>query len=200
MNMNSTQSESSRQRAATRTQRTGEGHCDWRSRSPPLRACSRRVGRSGSRAQAKRMYDRLDRHAAYAGIARRSRGSAVAATRSPPRCTCWTTTDAHSSAVLQRHAEELRDAVDQPRSDVFVPLNDYTATVIGMVRDDVDFRTRAVRRHRSTSARRSARRTRPPNNAHYEALESKQRRSARRAAVRRRSQRSTACRQMRPPA
>ena len=24
---------------------------------------------------------------------------------------------------------------------MFVPLNDYTATVIGMVRDDVDFRT-----------------------------------------------------------
>ena len=54
---------------------------------------------------------------------------------------------------------------------MFAPLNDYTATVIGMVRDDVDFRGmlsddivyvgRASRPAYSTTS-----------NAHYEAMES----------------------------
>jgi hypothetical protein len=50
---------------------------------------------------------------------------------------------------------------------VFVPLNDYTATVIGIVRDDIDFR-RVERRHFYTVSG-----VNPPysttSNAHYEA-------------------------------
>jgi hypothetical protein len=62
---------------------------------------------------------------------------------------------------------------------VFVPLNDYTATVIGMVRDDVPFNTvlsadivytgRARRRLPAYS---------PTNNDHYEQLERTWRRPA----------------------
>ena len=46
---------------------------------------------------------------------------------------------------------------------VFVPLNDYTATVIGMVRDNVPFNTLAERRHHLHRRRRrpASRPTRP---------------------------------------
>ena len=55
---------------------------------------------------------------------------------------------------------------------VFAPLNDYTATVIGMVRDDADFRGAAFRRHRLYRQRHLAGLLERPSNAHYEALES----------------------------
>jgi hypothetical protein len=57
-------------------------------------------------------------------------------------------------------------------ADVFAPLNDYTATVIGMVRDDVDFRqvlTGDVLYVADNSVNVPAYST--TNNAHYEALE-----------------------------
>ncbi|MFQ3251444.1 MAG: hypothetical protein ACI9O6_003294 [Glaciecola sp.] len=57
--------------------------------------------------------------------------------------------------------------------DVFAPLNDYTATVIGMVRDDVDFRqvlTGDILYIANSSANAPSYSTN--NNAHYEALES----------------------------
>ena len=54
---------------------------------------------------------------------------------------------------------------------IFAPLNDYTATVIGMVRDDLDFRgvlsEDIVYVGQGTSPAYS-----PSSNAHYEALES----------------------------
>ncbi len=56
--------------------------------------------------------------------------------------------------------------------DAFVPLNDYTATVIGMIRDDADFRTllsadlQYVGRDGTVAAAPSA-----SNNDHYEQLE-----------------------------
>ena len=55
---------------------------------------------------------------------------------------------------------------------VFAPLNDYTATVIGMVRDDVPFNTALSADILYVGQRRHAGRTRPTNNDHYEALES----------------------------
>ena len=61
---------------------------------------------------------------------------------------------------------------------VFAPLNDYTATVIGMVRDDVPFNTAAVGRHplygRAASV---ARPYSPTNNDHYAAAERPERRT-----------------------
>ena len=62
---------------------------------------------------------------------------------------------------------------------VFAPLNDYTATVIGMVRDDVDFNTvlsdDILYTGRGGLAGVPAYST--TNNAHYDALETQQRRT-----------------------
>ena len=57
-----------------------------------------------------------------------------------------------------------------PRS-VFVPLNDYTATVIGMVRDDVDFSTVLSADVLYTSNAPGAPAYSPANNDHYQYLE-----------------------------
>ena len=47
-----------------------------------------------------------------------------------------------AARLLQRHAEELRACPGPTATQtVFAPLNDYAATVIGMVRDDVPFNT-----------------------------------------------------------
>lgn len=57
--------------------------------------------------------------------------------------------------------------------DVFAPLNDYTATVIGMVRDDIDFRlilSGDILYTANTSAGAPAYSV--SNNLHYESLES----------------------------
>ena len=55
---------------------------------------------------------------------------------------------------------------------VFAPLNDYVATVIGMVRDDVPFNQAALRGHPLRRQRRLACRAySPANNDHYAALE-----------------------------
>ena len=48
--------------------------------------------------------------------------------------------------LLQRHAEELAVPWTNRDQTVFAPLNDYIATVIGMVRDDVAVQHRAVGR------------------------------------------------------
>src|SRR5690606_3683794 len=56
---------------------------------------------------------------------------------------------------------------------VFAPLNDYTATVIGLVRDDADFRTALYDDVIYTSNASGL----PPysisNNSHYEAIENR---------------------------
>jgi hypothetical protein len=57
-----------------------------------------------------------------------------------------------------------------PRS-VFVPLNDYTATVIGMVRDDVDFSTVLSADLLYTSSVQGAPAYSPANNDHYQYLD-----------------------------
>jgi hypothetical protein len=54
---------------------------------------------------------------------------------------------------------------------VFVPLNDYTATVIGMVRDDVDFSTVLSADLLYTSSAQGAPAYSPANNDHYQYLE-----------------------------
>ena len=53
---------------------------------------------------------------------------------------------------------------------VFVPLNDYVATVIGMIRDDVDFRTVLSADLQYVGSGVSPAPA-PNNNSHYEALE-----------------------------
>ncbi len=79
---------------------------------------------------------------------------------------------------------------------VFAPLNDYVATFIGMVRDDVDFNTALSADLHLHRAAVSARPPRPTNNAHYENAETNAVNLFTAAARRPRSRR---CRASRPP-
>ena len=78
---------------------------------------------------------------------------------------------AHSSSFYSTTLKNFATPWTNRDQTVFAPLNDYTATVIGMVRDDVDFRSvlsadlvyvgQGISPAYSTTS-----------NAHYEALES----------------------------
>jgi hypothetical protein len=93
-----------------------------------------------SRAQAKRMYDRLvgtpPTPALLDDLESRVAADKVAAgmymlDKSSPRSSQFYTTTLKNFATPWTNRDQT----------VFAPLNDYVATVIGMVRDDVDFRT-----------------------------------------------------------
>src|SRR5262245_19361786 len=93
-----------------------------------------------SRAQAKRMYDRLvgtpPTPALLDDLESRVAADKVAAglymlDKSSPRSSQFYTTTLKNFAMPWTNRDQT----------VFAPLNDYVATVIGMVRDDVDFRT-----------------------------------------------------------
>lgn len=93
-----------------------------------------------SRAQAKRMYDRLvgtpPTPALLDDLEQRVAADKVAAglymlDPSSPRSSQFYTTTLKNFATPWTNRDQT----------VFAPLNDYTATVIGMIRDDVDFRT-----------------------------------------------------------
>ena len=77
---------------------------------------------------------------------------------------------AHSSAFYSTTLKNFATPWTNRDQTVFAPLNDYTATVIGMVRDDVDFRTSLsadlVYIGQGVSPAYS-----PANNDHYVALE-----------------------------
>ena len=82
---------------------------------------------------------------------------------------------------------------------VFAPLNDYTATVIGMVRDDVPFNTLLSADILYVGGRRAPAYS-PANNDHYQALEISDVDLKTRAACTRRSRSLTGCRRTRRPA
>jgi len=93
-----------------------------------------------SRAQAKRMYDRLvgtpPTPALLDDLESRVAADKVAAglymlDKSSPRSSQFYTTTLKNFATPWTNRDQT----------VFAPLNDYVATVIGMVRDDADFRT-----------------------------------------------------------
>jgi hypothetical protein len=93
-----------------------------------------------SRAQAKRMYDRLvgtpPTPVLLDDLEQRVAADKVAAglymlDASSPRSSQFYTTTLKNFAMPWTNRDQT----------VFAPLNDYVATVIGMVRDDVDFRT-----------------------------------------------------------
>src|SRR6185436_3411034 len=93
-----------------------------------------------SRAQAKRMYDRLvgtpPTPALLDDLESRVAADKVAAgmymlDKSSPRSSQFYSTTLKNFATPWTNRDQT----------VFAPLNDYVATVIGMVRDDVDFRT-----------------------------------------------------------
>ena len=122
-----------------------------------------------SRAQAKRMYDRLvgtpPTPALLDDLEARVAADKVAAglymlDPSSPRSSQFYTTTLKNFATPWTNRDQT----------VFAPLNDYTATIIGMVRDDADFRgilsDDVVYVGSGTSPAYS-----PASNAHYEALE-----------------------------
>jgi len=108
-----------------------------------------------------------------------------------------------AASTTSRRLEELRDAVDANRDQTGVrrPLNDYVATVIGMVRDGRAFNccSRGHPLHRVAGLRRVS----PVlvlSNAHYEALEATGREPEVRRLVRTTRPRARASRPRRPPA
>lgn len=123
-----------------------------------------------SRRQAKRMYDRLvgtpPAPALLDDLEQRVATDKVAAALYMLRSDL-----PHSSSFYSTTLKNFATPWTNRDQTVFAPLNDYTATVIGMVRDDVDFRTAlsadVVYVGQGVSPAYSA-----TSNAHYEALES----------------------------
>jgi hypothetical protein len=123
-----------------------------------------------SRRQAKRMYDRLTgtppSPALLTDLEARVASDKVAAAMY-----MLDKNQARSSAFYSTTLKNFATPWTNRDQTVFAPLNDYTATVIGMVRDDVDFRTALsadlVYIGSGVSPAYS-----PTNNDHYVALES----------------------------
>ncbi len=125
---------------------------------------------AGSREQAKRMYDRLTgtppAPALLDDLTNRVNSDPLAAA-----LYMMDATSARSNGFYSVTLKNLATPWTNRDQTVFAPLNDYTATVIGMVRDDKDFRgilsdDILYIGNGSTPAYSAS------SNAHYEALES----------------------------
>ena len=123
-----------------------------------------------SRRQAKRMYDRLTGTPPSAALLN-DLETRVASDKVAAAMYMLDKTQARSSAFYSTTLKNFATPWTNRDQTVFAPLNDYTATVIGMVRDDVDFRTALsadlVYIGSGVSPAYS-----PTNNDHYVALES----------------------------
>jgi hypothetical protein len=125
---------------------------------------------AGSREQAKRMYDRLTGTPPAPALL----DDLTNRVTSDPQAAALYMLDASSARSSGFYSVTLKNfATPWTNRDqtVFAPLNDYTATVIGMVRDDKDFRgvlfDDVLYVSPGTTPAYSA-----TSNAHYEALES----------------------------
>jgi hypothetical protein len=123
-----------------------------------------------SRRQAKRMFDRLTGTPPSPALLSQL-DPMVAADPVDAALFMMDSTQLHSSAFYSVTLKNFATPWTNRDQTVFAPLNDYTATIIGMVRDDADFRgilsDDIVYVGTGTSPAYS-----PLNNAHYEALES----------------------------
>jgi hypothetical protein len=123
-----------------------------------------------SRRQAKRMYDRLTGTPPSPTLLN-DLETRVATDKVAAAMYMLDKNQAHSSAFYSTTLKNFATPWTNRDQTVFAPLNDYTATVIGMVRDDVDFRTALsadlVYVGSGVSPAYS-----PTNNDHYVALES----------------------------
>ena len=120
---------------------------------------------AGPREQAKRIHDRIagvPPSAALLDQMARHHGRAPFDCRQPR-----TRTSAFYNVTLKNFVTPWTNR-DQT---VFVPLNDYTATVIGMVRDDVPFNTVLSADILYVGGCRPCRPTRPTNNNLYQQME-----------------------------
>jgi hypothetical protein len=123
-----------------------------------------------SRRQAKRMYDRLVGTPPTPALLN-DLENRVATNRVDAAMFMLDRTQAHSSQFYTTTLKNFATPWTNRDQTVFAPLNDYTATVIGIVRDDLDFRTvlsadiayvgQGISPAYSTTS-----------NAHYEAMES----------------------------
>jgi len=133
-------------------------------------ATAQHSAQAGSREQAKRMYDRLTGTPPAPLLL----DDLTVRVGSDPVAAALYMMDAASARSSSFYSVTLKNfATPWTNRDqtVFAPLNDYTATVIGMVRDDKDFRgvlfDDIVYIGNGTAPAYS-----PTSNAHYEALES----------------------------
>jgi hypothetical protein len=130
---------------------------------------------AGSREQARRMYDRLTgtppSPALLADLESRLGVTPTDATRVNTALYIMDPGLEHSKYFYSATLKNFASPWTNRDQSIFAPLNDYTATVIGMVRDDLDFRgvlsEDIVYVGQGTSPAYS-----PSSNAHYEALES----------------------------
>ena len=122
---------------------------------------------AGAREQAKRIHDRI------AGVP-------PSAATLDEMTTLISGGDAVGAALRATQASEFYNVTlknfatpwTNRDGNVFAPLNDYTATVIGMVRDDADFRDILTADVLYVGSGTGAPGYSPNSNAHYEALES----------------------------
>src|SRR5262245_1861290 len=123
-----------------------------------------------SRRQAKRMYDRLTGTPPSPALLN-DLEARVASDKVAAGMYMLDKNQAHSSSFYSTTLKNFATPWTNRDQTVFAPLNDYTATVIGIVRDDVDFRTALsadlVYVGQGVSPAYS-----PANNDHYVALES----------------------------
>lgn len=129
---------------------------------------------AGPREQAKRMYDRLTGTPPSPELLDQLEDMAGSGTPAQLQATAMFIMDPaepHSSTFYSVTLKNFATPWTNRDRTVFAPLNDYTATVIGMVRDDEDFRGILYEDilyvgNGVTPA------YSPTNNAHYEAMES----------------------------
>ncbi len=100
-----------------------------------LLACAAGLAQAGPREQAKRIHDRIAGVPPSAATldqmeAAGAQGNAAGAARIAMQAPSFYTTTLKNWITPWTNREQ----------SVFAPLNDYTATVIGIVRDDVDYR------------------------------------------------------------
>jgi hypothetical protein len=126
---------------------------------------------AGNREQAKRMYDRLTGTPPSAQLLNTLEANVASNGLVDTAMLIMNPGQPHSSAFYSVTLKNFATPWTNRDQTVFAPLNDYTATIIGMVRDDQDFRgilsDDVVYVGNGTSPTYST-----TSNAHYEALES----------------------------
>jgi hypothetical protein len=126
---------------------------------------------AGPREEAKRMYDRLTGTPPSPALLNTLEARVNANGLADTALFIMDPSQAHSSSFYSVTLKNFATPWTNRDQTVFAPLNDYTATIIGIVRDDADFRgilsDDVVYYSPSSSPAWSA-----TSNAHYEALES----------------------------
>jgi hypothetical protein len=103
-------------------------------------ACGQQSAEAGTREQAKRMFDRLTGTPADDALLTDLSGRIATDGRVATALYIIDRNQAHSSPFYSVVLKNFATPWTNRDQTIFAPLNDYTATVIGMIRDDKDFR------------------------------------------------------------